>query len=52
MERTGQLEPRISVLEDQFDEEALEAEVGNAAAAAAAAALEAEMAGLDPDKGT
>ena len=34
MERIGQLEPRISVLEDDFDEEALEAEAGNAEAAA------------------
>ena len=34
MERLGQLEPRISVLEDDFDEEALEAEAGNAEAAA------------------
>jgi hypothetical protein len=34
MERLGQLEPRISVLEDDFDEDMLEAEAGNAAAAA------------------
>ena len=34
MERIGQLEPRISVLEDDFDEEALEAEADNAEAAA------------------
>ena len=34
MERIGQLEPRISVLEDDFDEDALEAEAGNAQAAA------------------
>lgn len=34
MERIGQLEPRISVLEDDFDEEALEAEAGDAEAAA------------------
>ena len=34
MERIGQLEPRISVLEDDFDEEALEAEAGQAEAAA------------------
>ena len=34
MERLGQLEPRISVLEDDFDEEALEAEADNAEAAA------------------
>ena len=34
MERLSQLEPRTSVLEDDFDEEALEAE-GKAAAAAA-----------------
>ena len=37
MERIGQLEPRISVLEDDFDEEALEAEAGNAQAAAVSA---------------
>lgn len=34
MERMSLLEPRISVLEDDFDEEELEAEAGNAAAAA------------------
>ena len=34
MERIGLLEPRISVLENDFDEEALEAEAGNAEAAA------------------
>ncbi|CAL8471803.1 g11345 [Coccomyxa elongata] len=44
MERLGQLPKRISVLEEDFDEDQLEAEAGNAAAAAAAAALEAEMA--------
>lgn len=37
MERLSQLEPRTSVLEDDFDEEALEAE-GKAAAAAAVTA--------------
>lgn len=37
MERLGQLEPRISVLEDDFDEDKLEAEAGNAAAAAVCA---------------
>ncbi|KAK9905941.1 hypothetical protein WJX75_009262 [Coccomyxa subellipsoidea] len=51
MERLGQLEPRISVLEDDFDEDMLEAEAGNAAAAAAAAALEAEMAAEGGDAG-
>ncbi len=34
MERLSLLEPRISVLEDDFDEDMLEAEAGNAAAAA------------------
>ena len=34
MERLSLLEPRLSVLEDDFDEEKLEAEAGNAAAAA------------------
>lgn len=34
MERLGQLEPRISVLEDDFDEDTLEAEADNAEAAA------------------
>ncbi|KAK9861178.1 hypothetical protein WJX84_012164, partial [Apatococcus fuscideae] len=42
MERTQLLQPRISVLEDAFDEGALEEEAGNAAAQAAA--LEAQMA--------
>lgn len=36
-ERMGLLEPRISVLEENFDEEQLEAEAGNAAAAAVCA---------------
>lgn len=34
MERLGQLPKRISVLEEDFDEDQLEAEAGNAAAAA------------------
>ena len=34
MERMSLLEPRISVLEDDFDEDKLEAEAGDAAAAA------------------
>jgi hypothetical protein len=34
MERMALLEPRISVLEDDFDEDRLEAEAGDAAAAA------------------
>lgn len=42
MERIGQLEKRVSVLEEDFDEEALAEEAEDAAAAAAA--LEAEMA--------
>ncbi|CAL5221078.1 g3204 [Coccomyxa viridis] len=47
MERIGQLEPRISVLAEDFNEEALEAleaDAGKAQAAVGAAALEAEMA--------
>ncbi|GAB4815257.1 hypothetical protein N2152v2_002303 [Parachlorella kessleri] len=42
LERVGQLEPRISVLDEEFDEAALEEEAGDAAQAAAA--LEREMA--------
>ncbi|KAG1668727.1 hypothetical protein FOA52_014273 [Chlamydomonas sp. UWO 241] len=46
MERMGQLEPRVSVLDDEFDEAVLEAsaEAGEAQAAATAAAKEADHA--------
>ena len=41
MEKLGQLDPRISVLDAEFDETALEAEAGQAAQQAAEAAIEA-----------
>ena len=41
MEKLGQLDPRLSVLDAEFDETALEAEAGQAAQQAAAAAIEA-----------